>query len=150
MKKEDRGNMKRILTAIMVILLVLSFCLAGCGRGPALENVNWILLSYGDPETPYAVLPDTEITVRFNQGTQKIRGNSGCNWYTGDYEMKGDNLAVKGPFAVTEMWCGDEVDTQEKSYLEILLAAESYEVGQDILEIFCGDDVLYFGREETE
>jgi heat shock protein HslJ len=140
--------MKRIFLVIMLVITTLSFTLAGCGGGPSIENVRWILLSYGDPETPYAVLPDTEVTARFNSGTKQIRGSGGCNTYSGEYEIiEGNNLTLKGSFTVTEMWCGDEIGAQESAYLDILLAAESYEIDGNILQINCGNNALYFERE---
>ena len=113
-----------------------------------MENARWILVSYGDPDTPYPVLDDTEVTARFNSGTKQIRGNGGCNHYTGEYEIDGNNLTLIGPFAVTEMWCGNEVGAQESAYLDILLGAESYEVDGNVLTINSGNDVLYFEREK--
>jgi len=139
--------MKRIFLGIMLVIITLSFTLAGCGTGPSIEDVRWVLLSYGDPETPYAVLPDTQVTARFNSGTKQIRGSGGCNTYTGEYEIEENSLTLTGPFAVTEMWCGNEIGAQESTYLEILLTAESYEIDDNILLIRCGDDVLYYERE---
>lgn len=139
--------MKRIFLGIMLVIIILSFSLAGCGTGPSIENVRWILLSYGDPETPYAVLPDTSVTARFNSGTKQIRGSGGCNMFTGEYEVSGDNLTLTGPFAVTERWCGKEIAAQESAYLDILLAAETYETDDGILQINSGSNVLYYERE---
>ena len=138
--------MKKILLGIMLVIVILSFSLAGCGKAE-LEDVRWILLSYGNPDTPYAVLPDTQVTARFNGGTKQLRGSGGCNTYAGEYEIDGNNLTLTGPLAVTEMWCGDEIGDQESAYLGILLTAESYEIDGDILQINCGDDVLYYERE---
>ena len=141
--------MKRILFGIMVVLIILSFSLAGCGEPDAssLQDSRWILLSYGDPETPYAVLPDIQVTARFNSGTKQIRGSGGCNTYSGEYEIEENNLTLTGPFAVTEMWCGDEIGAQESAYLDILFATESYEIDGDILQINCGNNVLYYERD---
>jgi heat shock protein HslJ len=141
--------MKRIFLGIMLVMIILSFSLTGCREPDAssMQDSRWILLSYGDPETPYAVLPDTQVTARFNSGTKQLRGSGGCNTYTGEYEIEENSLTVTGPFAVTEMWCGDEIGAQESAYLDILLAAESYEIDENILQIHCGNDVLYFERE---
>lgn len=135
--------------SIITLTVILLCVLAGCGGGASIENVRWILVSYGDPETPYAVLTDTDITARFNSGTKELRGNGGCNHYTGEYEIEGKNLTVKGALAVTEMWCGDEVGAQESAYLDILVDMESYELDGDILRIDCGNKALYYEREET-
>lgn len=131
----------------MLVVAILCFSLAGCGANSPLENVRWVLTSYGDPDSLTTVLPDTEVTARFDSETKEIQGSGGCNTYTGAYERDGDNLTLTGPFAVTERWCGDEIGDQESAYLEILLAAESYEIDGDILQINCGDNVLNYGRE---
>lgn len=139
--------MKRVFFGMMLVIAVLSVSLAGCGAGSPLEDIRWILTSYGDPDSLTNVLPDTEVTALFDSEAKQLRGSGGCNTYTGAYERDGDNLTLTGTFAVTEMWCGDEIGDQESAYLEILLAAESYEIDGDILQINCGDNVLYFERE---
>jgi hypothetical protein len=45
------------------------------------------------------------------------------------------------------MWCGAEKGAQEKEYLELLLAAESFEVENKSLTIYSGDGVLNYERE---
>jgi heat shock protein HslJ len=141
--------MKKLFLGIAVVLIILSFSLAGCGQpaAAALEDSRWILISYGETENQKTILPDTEITARFNSGTKKVRGNSGCNTYTGEYEIDGNYLTIKGPFAVTEMSCGSEIDSQEKEFLDIFLNAESFQVGGDSLLIHCGTNELNFERE---
>jgi heat shock protein HslJ len=141
--------MKKLFLGITVVLIILSFSLAGCGKPAlaALEDSRWILISYGETENPKYVLPDTEITARFNSGTKKVRGSSGCNTYTGEYEVDENYLTIKGSFAVTEMWCGREIDDQETEFLDIFLNAESFQVGGDSLVIHCGTNMLNFERE---
>ena len=141
--------MKKLFLGISVVLIILSFSLVGCGEPAvtALEDSRWILTSYGEPENLKTVLPDTEITARFNSGTKKVRGSGGCNTYTGEYEVEENSLTLKNSLAVTEMSCGYIIDNQESKFLEILLKAESFDVNGDTLEIQCGEDVLNFERE---
>jgi heat shock protein HslJ len=146
-KGGERRKMKRIFLGIMLVIAVLSFSLAGCGTDSPLEDIRWVLTSYGDPDSLTNVLPDTELTALFDSEAKQLRGSGGCNTFTGEYERDGDNLTLTGPLAVTEMWCGDEIGDQESAYLEILLAAESYEIDGDILQINCGGNVLNYERE---
>ena len=76
-----------------------------------------------------------------------MRGNGGCNTYFGGYKVDGDELMMIGPFAVTEMWCGDEVGEQEAAYLETLQAAEKYYFVGERLYIEADSMVLIFERE---
>jgi heat shock protein HslJ len=141
--------MKKLsLAIILVVVAVISVSLAGCSGGAAdLEDIKWILTSYGPEGSLKSPLPDSQVTVTFKSETKEATGNAGCNHYGGGYNVKGDKLTMEGPFGVTEMWCGEEKDAQEKEYLDILLAAESYDVDGDTLVIDCGANVLNFERE---
>jgi heat shock protein HslJ len=92
-------------------------------------------------------MADTEVTATFDSETEEVGGSAGCNIYSGSYTIDGDELIMDGPFAVTEMWCGEEKDAQEKEYLDILLSAESYEVENGKLTVYCGDNALNFVEE---
>lgn len=139
--------MKRIFLGIMLVIAVLSVSLAGCGAGSPLEDIRWVLISYGDPDSLTNVLPDTEVTALFDSEAKQLRGSGGCNTYTGAYERDGDNLTLTGPFAVTEMWCGDEIGEQEAAYLDILQTAEKYYFVGERLYIEADYMVLIFERE---
>jgi len=113
----------------------------------ALEDIIWVLESYGDPDNLNAVLEDTEITVTFISAEGKIEGSGGCNSYGGSYEVDEDELTIPGPLVSTEMACSESIMNQEQEYLAILQNAESYEIEDDQLQIFSGDKVLIFELE---
>ena len=108
----------------------------------SLEDTKWILQSYGEPENLKDVLEDTEITATFNKEEGQVTGSAGCNSYFGSYEAEDANLSIPGPIGATEMSCGEQKDTQEREYLSILQAAESYEIEDGKLTINCGNQVL--------
>jgi heat shock protein HslJ len=139
--------MKRTFIMMTAVLIFILTIFAGCGGVSPLENVRWVLISYSEPGSTKTVLPDTEVTARFDSETKEVRGNGGCNTYFGGYKVDGDELMMTGPFAVTEMWCGDEVGQQESDYLGILLAADGYRVFGDALVVYSGDNLLNFERE---
>jgi heat shock protein HslJ len=141
--------MKKLWLIFMIfVIVVVPIFLIGCtGEAEDLENIKWTLTSYGPEGNLKNPLPDSQITATFDGQTKEVGGNAGCNHYGGGYSIDGDKVTMEGPFAVTEMWCGEEKDAQEKEYLDILLAAESYEVDGDTLVIDCGANILNFERD---
>ena len=133
---------------MLLAIVAVSVSLIGCSGGTAdLEDIKWMLTSYGPEGNLKNPLPDTQVTATFDSETKEVGGNAGCNHYSGGYRVDGDKLTIEGPFAVTEMWCGEEKDDQEKEYIDILLDAASYEVDGDVLIIHSGNNVLNFERD---
>jgi len=111
-----------------------------------LEDMDWVLQSYGELENLKDVLTDTEITAEFSSSDGTVEGSAGCNSYSGSYAVEDSQLSVPGPIAATEMYCEEPegVMDQEQEYLEILQAAESYSVEDGELQINCSDQVLIY------
>ena len=65
------------------------------------------------------------LTVRFSR-EGRISGFSGCNTYTGLYDVRDDTLSV-GPLASTRRAClSPALQTQERTYLQDLQAVRSF------------------------
>lgn len=139
-----------ILLIVLAAALILAF--TGCSGSTAnkLEDVKWVLESYGDRDNPKNVIDETEVTATFNSEDDRVTGSAGCNQYFGGYEIK-DGLSV-GMLANTEMWCGEPEGRmdQETEYLKILQTAESYTVEGSTLTIDCGDNVLIYTSEAAD
>jgi heat shock protein HslJ len=146
---EEANIMKKwIVPGILITIILLSVvALTGCGGGSSIEDIKWMLTSYGPEGNTKNVMAETEVTVTFDSKTKEVGGNAGCNHYGGSYTIDGDELTMEGPFAVTEMWCGEEKDAQEKEYLDILLSAYRYEVENGKLTLYSRGDVLNFVEE---
>ena len=144
--------MKKYGILLMVLAAVLILAFTGCSGSAAnkLEDVKWVLESYGDRDNPQNVIDETEVTATFNSEDDRVTGSAGCNQYFGGYEIK-DGLSV-GMLANTEMWCGEPEGRmdQETEYLKILQAAESYTIKGSTLTIDCGDNVLIYTSEATD
>lgn len=140
-------KMKRPIMLLITLTVFTALPLvAGCASAAALESSQWTLLSYGPAGDLQSPLPGTEVTIDFDGDNGEVSGSAGCNHYSGGYTLDGDKLTIAGPFAVTEMWCGDEKDAQEKAYLAVLLTAETWEVDGDNLTITGADGVLNFTK----
>ena len=51
--------------------------------------------SFGGPDEPLPVLPDTRLTV--NYLVERYAGSGGCNWYLGVYSTDGSSLRMQTP-----------------------------------------------------
>ena len=140
---------------VMLILGVLALLSGSCAKTDStittsnLEDIKWILESYGEFGNLKDVLTDTRITAEFVSSEGAVKGSAGCNSYSGSYEVEDSQLSIPGPIAVTEMYCMEPVGVmdQEQQYLEILQTAESYSVENGELQINCGNQVLIYGAE---
>ena len=140
--------MRNTIKLLVFLFLAGTLLLAACATGAeALEDKTWVLESYGEPDSLNTVLEDTEITATFDSTEGKVTGSAGCNHYFGGYELSGSKLSFPGPIAATEMWCGEQLDQQERQYLNALMDAESFKIEGDKLTINCGQQVLIFELE---
>ena len=134
-------------TVLLVVLLTLLTGVCGCTNteDQHVEDIKWLLTTYGEPENPTPVIKGTQITATFEKTYHQIRGSAGCNSYSGQYEINNGNLAIS-QVAWTEMAClGPKgIMEQEQKYLNILTKAESYQIDGVILQINCADEILIF------
>jgi heat shock protein HslJ len=89
----------------------------------------------------------TEITAAFQDGT--VAGSSGCNSYSGGYQVTGGSISFDAALAVTLRACETAVMDQESAYLQALGAAESFAVNGDTLTIETGEGDLVFSAESS-
>ncbi len=119
------------------------------GRSGDLEDITWILESYGEPENLQVVLEGTEITAIFDSAEGQVTGSAGCNGYTGEYMLSNNKISISEMFW-TEIGCLEPqgILEQETQYLKALPDAESYEIRDGKLRITSGNQVLIFRNSE--
>jgi heat shock protein HslJ len=110
-----------------------------------LQDITFLLETYGKPANPVKVLPETRITARFG-ADGKVVGKAGCNNYNATYVATGAELSV-GPVAATRMICTKPVMLQEQAYLDALVAARTYQIssGGKLSIAYAEGGVLTFG-----
>ncbi|NKQ37184.1 MAG: META domain-containing protein [Chloroflexi bacterium] len=122
---------------------------AGMPVSDTLENIQWTLVSFAGPEgNMIDVLPDTTITAQFADG--QVSGNSGCNNYSGSYELDGSGITF-GPTAGNLMACPQEIMEQEAAYLANLSLVTQFNVnegGQLVLSDADGNPLLIYAETE--
>jgi heat shock protein HslJ len=108
----------------------------GSPDAPGLTGQVWYLESFLDAQgamTP--LLPGSQVTAEFNADGQ-VSGTSGCNTYSGGYEVDGDMITFS-PLASTMMACIEPAGLmeQEAAYLQNLGKAASFRVTDGKLEM---------------
>lgn len=135
----------------ILVILLLGMSLSAC-RGSAdneveapgapaesrpvdvLDGTSWKLLHYRKTQVSEGI----NITAVFEDGF--ISGSSGCNSYSGTYQVEGSKIAI-GPLAATLMACVDpaEVMEMEQMVQAWLMDAVTFELSEDQLMIFRSD-----------
>ncbi|MEM1411799.1 MAG: META domain-containing protein [Pseudomonadota bacterium] len=87
------------------------------------------------------VIDRSEASVVFPE-PGRIAGSTGCNRYTGGYELEGDMLKL-GPMAGTMMACPDELMAQERRFFEAMEQVVSWHVDPET-------DLLHLRNAEGE
>jgi heat shock protein HslJ len=108
-----------------------------------LEQTVWTLIAATPTAgaAPAAVLPEAEVTARFDAGT--VRGGLGCNLYEAAYMLAQERLTVADLRRVGEDECTQPpgVMAQEEAVLALLAAVRSHRV--------IGRELLLYGDAET-
>ncbi|WP_435640454.1 META domain-containing protein [Micavibrio aeruginosavorus] len=91
------------------------------------QNTEWQVKMINDA----APVGDRPLTVRFDdQG--RISGFSGCNRFTGAYDLNGDTLAIKADMAMTRMAClSDDAAQQETAFTQVLASMTQLQAQAD-------------------
>ncbi len=107
--------------------------------GPApIEDITWILESYGDRGSLKPLVDDTEITAEFKSTNSTVVGSGGCNSYFAGYEIDNDRLTVIPPIGATEMACfPPPIMDQEQEYFTLLETTETFLIHNEKLIISC-------------
>lgn len=115
-------------------------------KNTLLEDIKWLLRSYGEQDNLRDIIEGTEITATLNKSDGQISGSAGCNIYGGRYQITGSMISISEIYS-TEMACisPEGVMEQEQEFLSLLTNAESFHTDYTTLTVFCSDGQrLYF------
>jgi heat shock protein HslJ len=89
-----------------------------------------------------SLVEGTVVTAEF--GTDgRVGGSGGCNRFSGEYTLEGDDLAI-GPVASTRMAClePEGVGQQESAYFAALARVASWSFREERLQLRAADGAL--------
>ena len=124
------------ISLIIIFAFLLNACVGHNTIGEAgIEGQTWVLTTYDRNDS----LNDRRPTLQFD--VDKISGNTGCNHYSGIYQIKSDEISIEG-ISHTEMAClnPDGLMEQERIYLELLGNAKRFELADGVLTIFTASE----------
>jgi len=129
---------ERISVLIIIALLIVAItagCLAQTSPPKDLTRNSWRLVSYNNGSTLIETAPEMVITITLNSdGT--LNGNSGCNNYSGNFELEGELISMKN-LTMTERNCPypEYRMEMEQDYLDLLTNTTRYSVDQGELSL---------------
>ena len=109
----------------------------------SLTNTYWKLVELdGKPASLGA--GGRELHMVFTSEGNQVRGFSGCNRFTGSYEVKDSQLHFN-PLAATQMACMEGME-QEQGFLKALAGVMRFTINGDSLALYSGDErlILHF------
>jgi heat shock protein HslJ len=143
---------------LFIALVILSLMVAGCTSTPppsppvttlpapvstAISEIpsqamvgTWILTSMATGEDSPIITPTTAINLTI-LGDRTLRGNGGCNSYSGPYMVEGTTTLYGrsitiGPVISTQIYCR-ATSEQEGTYFQLLQSTSSYSIDDDHL-----------------
>lgn len=91
---------------------------------------EWKLIKYTEAGEDFNLQGAEEVTLKFTKG--RCFGIGGCNNYSAEYTLTGENAIQFGEIAATKKIC-NSIMGQEIKYFELLKAVTSYEYKDGIM-----------------
>ncbi len=140
---------------MIVMSFLFMFAVVGCsspgGNGEAaepdmesstrLDGTSWVLQEFGPDGSRTPVLPDTSVTLVFEDG--RISGSANCNTYFADVTQSGSELSF-GPIGSTRMACAEPIMQQENNFLAAMATVNHYVVAEGQLTLTYDSGLLVF------
>ena len=131
---------RTILMMIAILtMLMLSACAPNSSGEDQLEGTSWVLTTING-ERP---ADHTRLTIRFENG--KIFGSCGRHGYSGLYLIVGDAIRLgvlnyaKTGCGQGNIWIRQDLNFIEFNFVDLLKAAERFEVADVVLTLFTDD-----------
>lgn len=142
------------LVKMILWSFLLAFAVVGCGSAgsgdnvepdiessPSLDGTSWVLQAFGPDGSQTPVLPDTTVTLLFEDG--RVSGSANCNTYFADVTQDGSALSF-GPIGSTRMACPEPIMQQENDFLAAMASVNHYVVAEGQLTLTYDGGLLIF------
>lgn len=94
----------------------------------------WKLIEINGRPVPPPANTQREAHMILKAADQRIQGSSGCNTFSGTYEVMADNRIQIGRVAATKMACMNGMETEDALF-KVFEQADGYAVQQDTLSL---------------
>lgn len=108
---------------------------------PNVTSNPWDVISYNNgKQAVVSVDPAAPMTAVFSVDG-KVSGSSGCNTYSGGYQVDGNKIKI-GQLATTQKMCAAPIMEQEKAYLKALQSSATWSFFNGILGMRTAQDAM--------
>ena len=106
-----------------------------------LTSSPWDVISFNNgKQAVVSVNPAAPMTAVFS-ADGKVSGSSGCNTYSGSYQVDGNKIKI-GPLATTRKMCEPAVMEQETQYLKALQSSATWSIFNGVLGMRTAQDAM--------
>lgn len=105
-----------------------------------LQNTRWKLVAIAGMDSLPALQKDA--WLQFEAGTNRYRGNAGCNNFNGSYTTGAGQVLTFLPAAMTRMACQDPLMKVENGFIHALTETLTYSIHGDVLTLMHNQKVL--------
>jgi heat shock protein HslJ len=134
--------MMRFRRSVLAVLALMSFAVMVQSQTSrdlstdqrVLTGIDWRLVSFGPAGSEETLVAGTTVTLKFGEDG-RASGSTGCNSYSGTYQVRGDNISV-GRLISTKRACLDQkANQQEQKFLSALESANRFRLSSNRLTI---------------
>ncbi len=111
----------------------------------SLAGSAWQLAYYGQEYAPTAVIPNSGVTLIFQNGTQ-IAGHGGCNSFGGEYQVNGNQITISHVISTMMACLANDITTQEQAYFAALQSVSTFKIDGNTLTMPYAEGQLTFTR----
>ncbi len=133
------------LSAALVVAIPIAAAAQDEATTP--EGAEWHLAGYAVDGEISTVPWQIDATLLLEDGTAS--GSTGCNRFTGTYELVGDALTFDDAFAMTRMACPEDQSAVEDGYTANLVLAATWSVEDGFLALADTDGNHILGFEQS-
>lgn len=119
----------KIKFASLILLLAFVACVSPKKDSLPLETALFQVTSLNGIEGDLS-----KVVIKVDMEAKTVGGNTGCNTYGADFDIKEDNQIKIGIAKVTKMYCEDEME-KERKFLENLKNVNTYHYDGDALKL---------------
>lgn len=120
-----------ILLFVSVLTLSFNSCttMKDKTKTADLYNTTWELEYISGPRIAFEGLyPDRKPFLKFDEKTNQVSGNNGCNGFSAEYTLKGNKLTFGQEGPTTMMFCEGG---GEQTFLQIIKKINAYTIDKD-------------------
>ena len=117
-----------LFTAGFLAVVMLACAPAHDAASTPLLDTEWRLIEI-EGRRSIQTTGERQPHVRFLREGNRVEGFSGCNSFSGTYELNGTHLRITGPMMMTKRACAQsDLNTQESRFIAALTATTTYTI----------------------